>query len=476
MNSNVQQKARYTAGAWRCVLQRVLPRAARWTSAATLTFSLVACRSQADSAGAGGATKSSSGGAAASATAAASALRIWWAQWAPADSLQTLAKEYTAETGVQVQIHQIPWPKFQDQVFQEFGKRETNFDIVVGDSQWLGRGATRELYLDLTEWLPQAVSLSALHPLALQYLAEYPPASGHYWAAPCETDAVGFAYRKDWFADPNEQKAFAAKYGHPLAPPTTWDELQQIAQFFHRPTDKKYGVAVLTGRDYDELVMGFEQVLYAFGGAWGDFKTRAVSGHVDSPKAVEALDFYRKLVALSPPGGSKLGFGEVLEPLQNGTVAMAMNYFAFFPSLSSTMGDKIGYFAMPEHAGRRVASLGGQGLSISKKVSASQQEAAKRFIAWFLAEPQQRKWVKLPGGFTANAAILKSEEFRAATPYNAAFAQSMDMLQDFWNVPTYNELLASVVRHVGAALDGTQPPQQALTALAAEQGQILAAP
>lgn len=399
-------------------------------------------------------------------------LKIWWAQWAPADSLQKLSEDFTKETKIPVKVHQIPWPKFQDQVFQEFGKRETAFDVVIGDSQWLGRGATKGLYVELTDWLPKAVDLKAIHPLALKYLAEYPTGSNKYWAAPAETDAVGFAYRKDWFSDAKEQEAFKAKYNRDLAPPETWEELRDIAQFFNRPDDKKYGVAVLTGRGYDEVVMGFEQVLYAFGGSWGDFGAKNTEG-LASDGAVAALDFFKSLVELSPPGGSKFGYGEILEPLQNGTVAMAMNYFAFFPTLSQEMGDKVGFFAMPKQGDKRVSSLGGQGFSISKKTSEAQQEAAKKFIQWFSKKETQEKWVKLPGGFTANAEILKSDAFKNATPYNPAFSESMDVLQDFWNVPVYNELLASVVQHVGEALDGSKSSKEALSALAEEHGKIL---
>jgi hypothetical protein len=147
----------------------------------------------------------------------------------------------------------------------------------------------------------------------------------------------------------------------------------------------------------------------------------------------------------APPGGSKLGYGEVLEPLVNESSAMAMSYFAFFPGLVDKMGAKVGFFPMPKHGDRQYASLGGQGFSISSKVPAPQQELAKKFIAWFLETDTQKKWVQKPGGFTANAEILKSEAFKTASPYNAAFAQSLDLLQDFWNVPVYNELIASTV-------------------------------
>jgi len=400
-------------------------------------------------------------------------LTIWWAQWAPADGLAALAEEFGRKENVTVTVHQIPWPTFQDQVFQEFGKPTTAFDIVVGDSQWLGRGATKGLYVDLTSWLPGAVDLKSLHPLALKYLAEYPAGSSHYFAAPAETDAMGWAYRKDWFNDPAENAAFKKKYKKALAIPQTWEELATIADFFTRPDQKRYGAVLVTGRGYDEIVMGFEQVLYAFGGAWGDSKTMKVQGALDSGAAVKALDFFKGLLKYAPPGGGKLGYGEALEPFVDGSSAMLMNYFAFFPDLSKKMGDKVGFFAMPRYGGRRYASLGGQGVSVSAKAPPAQQELAKKFIAWFLEKQTQEQWVKKPGGFTANAAILASSAFKTATPYNAAFAESLDIVQDFWNVPVYNELIASTARQLGEALDGKKSSKEALSELAVEHENIL---
>lgn len=405
--------------------------------------------------------------------AAAKTLTIWWAQWAPADGLQELANEFAKKENVTVKVHQIPWGSFQDQVFQEFGKGQTAFDIVVGDSQWLGRGATKGLYLDLTSWLPSAVEIKNLHPLAVKYLAEYPSDSGKYFAAPAETDAMGWAYRKDWFEDAGEKAAFKKKYKKDLAVPRTWDELKTVAEFFTRPDKKRYGIAMVTGRGYDDIVMGFEQVLYAFGGSWGDPKTMKVKGMLDSPDAVKALDFFKGLLKYSPPGGGKFGYGEALEPFVNNSTAMLMNYFAFFPDLAKRMGDKVGFFAMPKNGDRRFASLGGQGFSVSAKAAPAQQELAKKFIAWFHQKPVQEEWVKKPGGFTANAEILKSDAFKAASPYNAAFAESMDMLQDFWNVPVYNELIASTAQQLGEVLDGKKASKEALAELADEHEKIL---
>jgi hypothetical protein len=64
-------------------------------------------------------------------------------------------------------------------------------------------------------------------------------------------------------------------------------------------------------------------------------------------------------------------------------------------------------------------------------------------------------------------------EHRAKTPYNAPFADSVETMRDFWNVPVYNELLAATQRYIGMAVDGEKPTLEALRELAKEKERIL---
>jgi multiple sugar transport system substrate-binding protein len=407
------------------------------------------------------------------AAAAARPLTIWWFQWDPATGLQELAGDFTAETGIPVTVRQIPLDSYQEQVFLEFGNDETQFDIVIGDSQWIGLYATKGLYQELTDWLPTVVDLDTIHPRAARYLCEYPEKSGRWYAAPCETDAVGLAYRKDWFEDPAEREAFFESYGRELAVPETWNEFRDIAEFFQRPEEKRFGCALPTGRAYDSLTMGVQNVLWAFGGAWHAPDSNKVLGHLNTPRTAEAIDFFAGLLKLGPNGAANLGYGEVLEAFMNESTAMLLNYFAFFPAIEAKFGERVGFAVVPGKDGRRVASLGGQGLSISTRIPAERQELAKRFIAWFLQRSVQEQWITKPAGFTANTEILASDAFRAQTPYNAPFADSIDNMRDFWNVPVFNELLNVTQKYIGQAIDGELPTQEALDKLAAEKERIL---
>ncbi|HRO11390.1 ABC transporter substrate-binding protein [Amaricoccus sp.] len=375
--------------------------------------------------------------------AAAQELTIFWAEWDPANYLQELVNEYTEETGVTVTVETTPWSDFQTKAFTEFNAKGDTYDMVVGDSQWLGAGSTGGHYVDLTDWFKKNKLDEIMAPATVKAYAEY---DGRYWAVPAEGDATGWAYRKDWFEDPAEMEAFKAKYGYDLAPPKTWAELRDIAEFFHRPDQNRYGVAIYTDNSYDALVMGYENALFSYGGDLGDYSTYEVEGIVNSDKAVAALEMYRDLYQFTPPNWGKTFFQEDNQAITEGLAAMSMNYFAFFPALVNPAinphAEVTGFFANPAGPdGDQHAALGGQGISI---VSYSKnQEEAMKFLEWFIQDDVQKRWAEL-GGYTASKNILESEEFRNATPYNEAFYQSMFMVKDFWAVPEYAELLTQI--------------------------------
>jgi multiple sugar transport system substrate-binding protein len=406
---------------------------------------------------------------AAGAASAQEELTIFWAEWDPANYLQELANEYTAETGVVVTVQTTPWPDFQTKAFAEFNAHGDAYDLVVGDSQWLGAGSSGGHYVDLTDFFAKHKLKDVFAPATVEAYAEYPKGGGKYWAIPTEGDATGWAYRKDWFEDPKEKEAFKAKYGYDLDVPKTWAEMRDIAEFFHRPDQKRYGVAIYTDNAYDALVMGYENALFSYGGDLGDYSTYKVAGIVNSPEAVSALEMYRELYKFTPPNWGKVFFLENNQAITEGLAAMSMNYFALFPALANKAAnpyaDVTGYFANPAGpGGAQHAALGGQGLSIV--TYSTRKEAAFKFLEWFIRDDVQKKWAEL-GGYTCNAKVLESAEFRNATPYNEAFYQSMFMVKDFWAVPEYAELLTQINNRIYPFVVGGQgSAKEALDGLA----------
>jgi multiple sugar transport system substrate-binding protein len=405
------------------------------------------------------------------ARAVAEELTIFWAEWDPANYLQELVNDYTKQTGVKVTVETTPWSDFQTKTFREFAAKGGTYDMVVGDSQWLGAGSTEGHYVDLTEFFKKNNLDKLMLPATVAGYAEYPPGSKKYWAIPLEGDANGWAYRKDWFEDPKEKAAFKAKYGYELGVPQDYKQLRDIAEFFHRPDQKRYGVAIYTDNSYDAIAMGVEQTIFSYGGDLGNYSTYKVAGLVNSKEAIEGLKAYRELYKFTPPGWGKVFFLEDNQAITEGLAAMSMNFFAFFPALANPATNPhakdTGFFANPKGpTGAHFAALGGQGVSIvsySKK-----RDASMKFLEWFIKDETQKKWAEL-GGYTCSTAVLKSDAFRKATPYNEAFYQSMLMVKDFWATPEYAELLTQMNQRLYPYIVGDKgTAEEALNGLATD--------
>jgi multiple sugar transport system substrate-binding protein len=406
-------------------------------------------------------------------------LSILWAQWDPADYLQQLCKEYQAATGIAVKVLQEPWGSFGDRFYTAMAAKGTEWDMVIGDSQWLGTGATSGQYVELTKFMNDNKLVNSVTPATLKYYGEYPTGSKKYWAFPTEGDACGWAYRADLFNDATEKANFKKKYGYELAVPNTWKQFYDIAEFFTRKDKGLYGSAIYTQKDYDALTMGVESALFSYGVDWQD-KNNNVLGVVNSAKAIAAVKLYHDLYQnFQPPGLSNAFFPEMNDAFTSGKAVMIMNYFAFLPALANKgtnpkYYDKVGYFVNPAGPdGQQFAALGGQGVSIISYISKDRQQAALDFIKWFAQDKTQARWAEL-GGYTCNVKALQSDAFLKSQPYNPAFAKTMTMVKDFWNIPAYGPLLASaqknlhkyIVENVGTA-------KEAMDTMAAEQDKVL---
>jgi multiple sugar transport system substrate-binding protein len=307
--------------------------------------------------------------------------------------------------------------------------------------------------------------------------SEWPKGTPNYWALPAMGDAVAFSYRKDWFARPELQAEYKQKYGHELAPPTTWPEFKHIGEFFQgRVIDGKkvYGAALYTERGSEGITMGVMNTMYAYGFEYQNpRKPYDMKGYVNGPGAVKGLQFYKDLYdCCTPPGHSNAYMTENLDAYKSGQVAMQMQFIAFFPGISKDPqvgGDKTGFFPMPK-GDKQFAMLGGQGISVVKY--SDKKDMALEYMKWFAQPAIQKKWWD-GGGFTCLSSVLNAPGFDKSTPYAKVFLDSMKMVKDFWAEPSYAALLEATQSRVhDFVVAGKGTPQQALDGLEKDWEQV----
>ena len=241
--------------------------------------------------------------------AAAADLTLCWAAWDPANALVELSKDFETKSGHKMSFEFVPWPNFADRMLNELNSGGQLCDLMIGDSQWVGLGAEAGHYIKLNDFFEaNGISMEDFIPATVTGYSEWPKGTPNYWALPAFGDVVGWTYRKDWFERPELQAEFQEKYGRPLAPPATLEELKDIGTFFQgREIDGKtvYGAAIYTERGSEGITMGVTNALYNYGFQYGSPENPYdLEGYVNSPGAVEGLEYYKALYDCCTPPGS----------------------------------------------------------------------------------------------------------------------------------------------------------------------------
>jgi multiple sugar transport system substrate-binding protein len=375
----------------------------------------------------------------------AKSITLGWAAWDPANALQELTKEFTAETGIDVNFEFVPWPNFADRMLNELNNKGKTFDLLIGDSQWIGAGAVYGHYVKLNDFFDkEGISMNDFSPATVYAYSTWPKGSENYYALPAMGDALAWAYRKDWFDRPELNSEFKKKHGYDLGVPANWNQLHDMCSFFQgREIDgqKRYGAAINTERGSEGITMGVTAAMYAWGMEYENpNKPYDMEGFFNSPQAVEAVEFYRKLYEdCAPPGHSDAYMVANLDAYKSGQVAFQMNWYAFWPGVSKEDSDGrvSGFFANPKQ-NVAAATLGGQGISVVKY--SDKQDLALEYIKWFARPDIQQKWWDL-GGYSCHNDVLNSPSFPTSTVYAQGFLDSMGIVKDFWQEPTFVELM-----------------------------------
>jgi multiple sugar transport system substrate-binding protein len=405
-------------------------------------------------------------------------LTLCWAAWDPANALVELSKDFTEQTGIAMNFEFVPWPNFADRILNELNAGGQLCDLLIGDSQWLGGSAENGYYVKLNDFFEaEGISMDDFLPAAVYAYSTWPKGTPNYWALPAMGDALGWVYRRDWFENPEIMAAFQEATGRELAPPTTWDELLETAQFFQgREIDGKtvYGAAIFTERGSEGITMGATAALYSYGFEYEtETGTYQMDGAVNSPESVAALERYKEIFdCCTPPGYTDSYMGEGLDAFKSGQVAMMMNWFAFWPGMykdEAVGGDRIGFFVNPGQ-NRAASVLGGQGISVV--ANTDNMDGALQYIKWFAQPEIQQRWWSL-GGYAVHNSVVQDPGFADSQPFAADFLTAMSDVKDFWQEPSYAQLLQAMQRRLhDYVVAGQGTAQEALDQLIADWTEV----
>jgi multiple sugar transport system substrate-binding protein len=156
-------------------------------------------------------------------------------------NVKPVADLFTAETGIEVNYLEVPLGEITQKILLEAVSRSGAFDIALPATFGIPDLAESGILVNLDQYAakyePEGFQDDALFAIGDYY-------KGSLYGYQTDGDTYVMFYNKDWLDDPDEQKGFAAKYGYDLKVPDTWQELDDMMAWFHRPDEGMYGGAL----------------------------------------------------------------------------------------------------------------------------------------------------------------------------------------------------------------------------------------
>jgi len=362
------------------------------------------------------------------------------------DVLIKYAQEFEKATGITASIEQVARPLWNDRKVKELIQDSGLYDVVM-----IGGGDDLLWVKEKGHW--QALD-DYLNPADKEQiiLADYYKKDGKLFGVPQYYNFPMLFYRKDLLEDPKEQAAFKEKYGRELTVPKTYDELLQVAEFFHRPPEM-YGYFI-GGVDWS-IFLDHTYYLYGMGGNYGDSSSNRLT--LNTAEQKRAMTVLTQLTKFNPPGWETQSFFDGDQLMLNGKIFMYQNWLYIWKTFQEQMPDKVG-MAPPTGDKQPGAHLGAFVAVIPK--AAPNPEAGGRFISWMLSRDYQKAQTIETGNLPVRQDLLKDPEVRAALPGIEVFEQTMPYLT-FKQVTWPGELETGVTEAIWKVLKGEMTPDQA---------------
>lgn len=293
--------------------------------------------------------------------------------------LQPVADLWSEETGNSVTFVELPYDGLYDRISTELNSGNVSADVIALDAIWL------PAFVDGLDPLDDLLT-DDLRDNLFPALIEESTIDGTVVGLPAWTNAEVLLYRTDLFEDPDQQSAFEAEYGYPLAPPTTWAEYRDVATFFTQDQDGD-GTIDLYGSDVKGAVETEWLALVLQAGADGVVLDGDGNVIIDDPHHLAALDAYTELLndpVAAPSGSAQMDWAAAQNLFYQGQTAMTRFWahaYSQVPEESAVYGN-VGVVPMPAGEAGIAGIPGAWYLSVPAK--APDAELGRQFISFAL--------------------------------------------------------------------------------------------
>jgi len=273
--------------------------------------------------------------------------------------VQMFKADWEEETGGKVRLITAPWAELYPKMFSSFALGAKKYDIILFPAAYLADFASNEFLVPLDNFIARdpEIDWGDILPVYREKISTY---AGTIYAITMDGDSHMFYYRRDAIENPEYQAKFKAEYGYDLAPPETWKEVRDIAEFFNGwdwdgDGRKEYGVVEAMRKD-DQAYWTFFSRTAAFTSIPGQaqglfFDPETMKPLINSPGHVKALENWIEILEFGVPGMIGMDSGAIRTVYAVGEAALAIDWgdIGVMADISpeSTVKGKVGYSILP---------------------------------------------------------------------------------------------------------------------------------
>jgi multiple sugar transport system substrate-binding protein len=387
-------------------------------------------------------------------------------------ALQQMLPEFEAATNIKVNIEMLQPPQVLTKTAVAVTATSTDYDVVGIDEGNVPVFAS--LLLPFDKW-PQGAVYPKTDPNSITpKMYAIGTWNGVQLGVPINGNLYVWMTRKDLIENPTYRQQFRAKYGYDLGVPKTFKELLEMGTFFH-----ENGIAAGFGPFNGGPAGVLSEAVFmweSYGTKFIDFVNNTFKVVLDENKAVEGMEFYKKLMTISPKGAETMAHVE----RQAAFAADPKGVFSMFiwpaqiaayedPSKSLVAG-KIAYSAPPAGPAAQAAVTGAWAMSIP--TASKNQAAAAEFIYWWSSKSVADRLVQA-NTIPARTESLTNPAFTAAKPHLPALAASMAVAASRPRFKEIGQVQDVVKKYWVQGITGAMPTRDAVRAIVKETNEIL---
>jgi ABC-type glycerol-3-phosphate transport system substrate-binding protein len=372
-----------------------------------------------------------------------------------ADAQAELMKQFTAETGIKVNLDAVDWSQLKQKQVLSLSGATGQYDLLMVHDTWFNEYVSSGYLHPVDAYVGNEALTGADFDIAdfAKGMIDGATADGKFYGVPTNPAVPIFVYNKEMLD------------AEGIAAPTNWSELVAAAKHF---SEKGSGIA-LPAQQSGAPVELWAAIMRSLG---GDYFTADGKLNIASAEAIQAAQMWKDLNQYAVRGSNNWHWADTNKAIQLGDAPMAVVLSGIAADLenpeNSRVVGKLGYSAVPAPDGKEPYGV----MSFfcwCVAENSPNKEAAFQLSAWLTSKAQlTRLNLDIMPEITGRASIGENPEIAAKLPFLGAVGQALansGTLPSDPNAPKVNDRIGSAL---SAIVVNNADPKAELEAAQAE--------